>query len=271
LRFRQRSLLPWPGPPATLLRSDLVLVIALAAIMLATYAITWWLHTAVFRGTPQEAAVQALTVAFPNCAAVGLALLPAVYGPVAQSVAAIGVAVGAITISPLTIALLEREAVATHRFSRAFLHAFRRPVVFAPILGVLVAFSGIALHDVVSKSLLLLGQGAAGIALFLTGVIVSSQRFHFTRSIVSGVVLKNLIQPLVLFLVLTALRFPAALRAEATLLAAVPAGFFGTVFGDRFGVRSFDASATLLASTVLSVVTLGVTIFLLQGASHLAF
>ena len=253
--------------PIAMLRSDFVLVVAFAAIMLATYAITWWLHVAVFKGTRHEAAVQALTVAFPNCAAVGLSLLPAVYGPLAQSVAAIGIAVGAVTISPLTIALLEREAVrsgATHRFSHAFLNAFRRPVVFAPILGVLVAFTGIALHDVVSKSLLLLGQGAAGIALFLTGLILASQRFRFTASMGSGIALKNFVQPVVFYLLLTALRMPLLLKAEATLLAAVPAGFFGTVFGARFGVRSTDASATLLASTILSAVTLGITIFLLR-------
>jgi len=253
--------------PVAMLRSDSVLVIALAGIMLATYAVTFWVHTAVFRGNRPEAAIQALTVAFPNCAAVGLSLLPAVYGAASQSVAAIGIAVGATTISPLTIALLEREAAhagSGHRFSRAFLNAFRRPVVFAPILGVLVALSGIALHDVVSKSLLLLGQGAAGIALFLTGLILSSQRFHLTPGMGAGVILKNFLQPLAFFLLLRALRLPTLLTAEATLLTAVPAGFFGSVFGARFGIRSTDASATLLVSTVLGSLTLALAILLLR-------
>jgi malonate transporter len=49
------------------------------------------------------------------------------------------------------------------------------------------------------------------------------------------------------------------------LLAAVPAGFFGTVFGARFGVASIEASSTLIASTLFSIVTLSLVIYLTAG------
>lgn len=64
--------------PTAVLRADSLLAVCLACVMLALYAVTWALQRLVFHRLPQEAAVQALTVAFPNCAAVGLSLLPAV-------------------------------------------------------------------------------------------------------------------------------------------------------------------------------------------------
>jgi malonate transporter len=45
--------------------------------------------------------------------------------------------------------------------------------------------------------------------------------------------------------------------ARATiLLAAVPSGFFGVLFGLRYGVESHEAGSTLIASSVLSAATL---------------
>ena len=56
-----------------------------------------------------DASVLALTVGFPNSAAVALPLLTAAYGPGSRVTAALSIAVGAITISPLTVALLESD------------------------------------------------------------------------------------------------------------------------------------------------------------------
>jgi malonate transporter len=256
--------------PVAVLHADAWLALVFACVMLCVYGATWWFEIGYLKNTRQEAAVQSLTVAFPNCAAVGLSLLPTVYGAWAASVAAIGIAVGAVVISPLTIAILQREqdkeATGAHaQFVLSFLSAFRRPVVFAPVAGVLLSVSGVGLHDLAAKSLLLMGEGAAGIALFLTGIILSAQRFRFSASMGMGLLLKNLIQPILIFLILRAVHVPIEMIAAAVLLAAVPAGFFGAVFGARFNVSSPEASATLVASTLLSVLTLSATIVLLRA------
>jgi predicted permease len=56
-----------------------------------------------------DASVLALTVGFPNSAAVALPLLTTAYGPSSTVIAALSIAVGAITIFPLTVALLESD------------------------------------------------------------------------------------------------------------------------------------------------------------------
>lgn len=55
-------------------------------------------------------------------------------------------------------------------------------------------------------------------------------------------------------------------EAHATiLLAALPAGFFGVLFGLRYGVETHLAGSTLIASSLLSVVTLAISLALLGG------
>jgi malonate transporter len=52
---------------------------------------------------------------------------------------------------------------------------------------------------------------------------------------------------------------------EAIILCAVPSGFFGILFGLRYGVVSLDAGSTLIASTILSAVTIPIVILLTAG------
>jgi malonate transporter len=52
---------------------------------------------------------------------------------------------------------------------------------------------------------------------------------------------------------------------ETIILCAVPSAFFGILFGLRYGVLSQDAGSTLIASTILSAVTLPAVILLTAG------
>src|SRR4029077_5595774 len=52
---------------------------------------------------------------------------------------------------------------------------------------------------------------------------------------------------------------------EAIILCAVPSGFFGILFGLRYGVVSQDAGSSLIASTILSAATIPAAILLTAG------
>ena len=52
---------------------------------------------------------------------------------------------------------------------------------------------------------------------------------------------------------------------EAILLSAIPSGFFGVLFGLSYGVESQDADSTLTISSLASILTLAVAIFLTAG------
>jgi malonate transporter and related proteins len=52
---------------------------------------------------------------------------------------------------------------------------------------------------------------------------------------------------------------------EAIVLSALPVGFFGVLFGLRFGMASEVVGTTLIASTGLSAATLSAAIYVAAG------
>jgi hypothetical protein len=77
----------------------------------------------------------------------------------------------------------------------------------------------------------------------------SSQPFKLSRNVASGTLLKNVVYPLLATALEAALAVSPLVGREAITLSAVPAGFFGILFGLRYGVMSQDAGSTLIAST----------------------
>jgi malonate transporter len=250
-------------PPAVL-RAQSPLLAVLAIAMAVTYGVTFALERRVFRANASESAVQSLTVAFSNNVAIGLPLLSSLYGATGLLAVAAGIVTGALVISPVTLVILECNSSQTansgisfaSRLRVAALAALRRPVVLAPLAGVLFPIFGWKLPEAVVPSLDLIGKATIGLALFLTGLILSAQRVRLSAGVATGILLKNFAQPALIVALLLIFRLHGEVAAEALLLGAVPAGFFGTVFGTRYGVTSLEASSTLLISTALSAVTL---------------
>jgi len=93
-------------------------------------------------------------------------------------------AVGAITITPITLVILESGTVPVGHFLTrlASAHpcgsALKNPVFWAPVLGVVIAVVKFHMPVYVVKSMAILGAATEGTALFVTGLIVSAQRFH---------------------------------------------------------------------------------------------
>ena len=213
--------------------------------------------------SPAGGAVMALTLSFPNVAAVGFPLLQVMHGPASSVAAVAGVTVGSITISPMTLAVLEystgnpgsqapRKAVA-----RAIVKALKKPVVWAPILGIVFGFFSIHLAKYVELSLTTMGTATTGCALFLTGLVVSAQPFRLNRAVIFSVVSKNILQPAFCLLLAAAIGMESHQRDYVVLLSAIPCGFFGVVFGKSFpNAVPKVANASLIGSYIVGPFTL---------------
>ncbi|MEV5177331.1 AEC family transporter, partial [Streptomyces flaveolus] len=123
-----------------------VLLIALCAV----YAAVLLLEVKVFKHDKGTAGVQALTVAFPNFASIGLPLSAAVIGKQGAIAVAIGLALGAVTVSPVTLALLEdwrlgpdAPGSTLSRFGSALGKSVRRPIFWAPMLAFVLVLADV--------------------------------------------------------------------------------------------------------------------------------
>jgi malonate transporter len=259
--------------PRALIVENGMLALVLALSLLIVYVVVYRIHRRVYKQPIGDSAVTTLTTAFPNFASIGLPLLLPVFGAQAALPVAIAIAVGSVTISPVTLALLElhkvreRGSAAEALAARAFLVALRRavskPIFIGPMLGLAVALSGLQLPAIVGVALGPLISATAGIGLFLTGLMVSAQTIRVETTVTLGAVTKNLLQPLLVYGLVRLFSISPTVGAQAVLLSAIPCGFFGLVFGASSGVRPTVAGSTLVISSVTSIVTLSIAIVLL--------
>jgi len=230
-------------------------------VMALVYTLTYVVQRRVHGMTPSEAALQALTVAFPNIAAVGLPLVGAVLGPDAMLSVAAALGIGAITLTPLTIVILERGRGGA--VGPAIGKSLLKPVVLGPVLGLAWSLIGIPLPDLLRTTLSAIGSVTGGVALFLTGLVLSAQAIEFSRNAFVSTFVASVVRPALAYPFVLLFGLSGTLAQETVLLLAVPPGFFGVLLGIGYHVRPAVVGSTLLFSTLASVVTLSVVIALL--------
>lgn len=246
----------------SVLQRELKTALAIALVFGVLYVGCYLWGRRQWNMTVSDSAVVALTIGFPNCAAVALSLLSDVFGSEAVVAAALSLAVGAITVSPITLALLQLSSrkdaskISAAALARGVVRSFRQPVVWSPMVAIAYVFLGFHLPSYATSTLQTLGSAADGSALLLTGVVISAQPFRITGPVVWTTLAKLLAQPLLAIGLALLLRLNHEQMCEIALISAIPGGFFGLVFGKSFHSTPEAASSGLIASYVLSLITL---------------
>jgi malonate transporter and related proteins len=252
------------GTPRAALRDQAAPALVLAAVYFILYALSFLWTRSKEHLNNSDSSVVALTLGFPNSAAVGLPLLVSVFGPKSTVIVATSIAVGSITVSPITLALLESNGSGSARgselktFVSAVARSFKKPIVWAPLLGLACSLAGAQFPSFVHRSLTLMGSASGGSALVLTGLVVSAQRFEIAWGTLVAVFLKNALQPAIALGVCLLFHLPAEQTRYIVLISAIPCGFFGPVFGKSFGSSPKLASSGLMASYLIGIGTLAV-------------
>jgi predicted permease len=209
-----------------------------------------------------DTSVLALTIGFPNSAAIALPLFKGAYGPESTITAALSIVIGAITISPLTLAFLEADKhsggndISTTQILRSFPRALLRPVVWAPLLALFGAFFHLHLPSFVVGTLTTMGSTATGSALVLSGLVVSAQSFRFTGGVAITTLLKLVGQPLFALFMMLLFRMDHNDIRNITVISAIPGGFFGLIFGKGFDHTPEIASSGLIGTYLAGWATL---------------
>jgi malonate transporter len=237
--------------------------------MLILYA-AWYAGVRASGVSRSDASLQALTIGFPNLAGVGLPIVASVLGPSGTVPVAVALAAGSILISPLTLIIVEMSASKAHggeisvrQILTAVRRALTKPIVMGPALGILLSLSGLKLGALADACLSLIGNAAAGVALFLTGLILSAQSFKLDWKVVAATAASDVIRPLLAVGVVYAFPISSEAAKTAILLAAVPSGFFGILFAVNYRLDYATAGSMVIASTAFSIVTMAIAIAVL--------
>lgn len=235
----------------------------LGGVMVLLWLISYAFRRAVTKASSADASLQALTIAYPNLAGVGLPIVAAVLGSAGAVPVAVALAAGSILVTPLALILIEVGNGKSGGAASAFRHALTRPVVLAPALGMLISLLDWNLGAVLAACFTLIGHAAAGVALFLTGLILSAQSFRLNRNVIIGTGMADVVRPLLTAALVFALPVAPETAKTAILLASVPSGFFGILFAVNYRLDSGTPGSMVLASTVFSIATMAISIAVL--------
>ena len=140
----------------------------------------------------------------------------------------------------------------------------KQPVVWAPILGLILMLLGVKLTSLAADSLKLIGGTTGGVALFTLGVLLSFLKIEVDFATVVVVFLKNLFMPALALGLSLLFHLSGPLAQGAIIAAACPAATLGAMFSAKFQVAQKTAPAEILASNVLGIGTMAFWIFVAE-------
>lgn len=231
------------------------------------------------QGFGRRAVVLALAGTYSNAVMIGTALVSLVFGPQGLVTLLTLISVHALVMLTLTTLVLEiavqrdqGTAQGSARWSglgltvgRAVKSTVLHPVPLPILLGLAFAQTGLALPEVIDKPLALLAQAFAPLALLLVGVTLAFTQVgsHWHGALVlTGV--KNLLHPLLVWLLCGLLGVQGLPATVMVLAAALPIGANVFLFAQRYGVAQDLVTASVAVSTASALFTLTAVLLLLS-------
>lgn len=132
------------------------------------------------------------------------------------------------------------------------------PMLQAIFVALIFNLSGFTVPAPVNTFVAFSGAGAAPVALFALGVVLSQTRFRPDRLVITFSLIKLLVFPLFLWLGLVLIVGPDNFSNQFMLAAAAPAGAMSFSLAMHYDARTDEIAQIIIITCVLSLVTLSV-------------
>lgn len=232
--------------------------------MAVVFVITLWLRLRK-KAHFIDATIDALGAAYPNSGFLGIPLCLLTFGESGIAPAIIGTLMTACLLFALAIVMIEMFRQSEKHLGRTLTKVgrslLRNPIMVAPVLGCLVAWTGIQLPTGVQQLFQFLGAAAGPCALVSIGLFLAATRSHQVdgRTLSMLVMMKLLVQPAVTgALVFWVFDVPPMWAWAALLLSALPVGNGPFMLAELFGREANTMSSTILISTLCSLLTVSI-------------
>lgn len=209
-----------------------------------------------------DASLDGLNAAYPNSGYMGFPLCLVALGPESLPLVTIGTILTVCVAFAQGIICIEIGLQEERRPGRLALKVCRalarNPLLVAPALGAAASGLGVGLPAPAETFLKLLGAAASPCALVALGVFLAQQGMVRGRDLNATLLLscgKLVAMPLLVWLLAVAMRLPATITHTAVLMAALPTGTGPFMLAEYYRREARVTSATILVTTVLSVLT----------------
>ncbi|WP_296945054.1 AEC family transporter [uncultured Massilia sp.] len=235
--------------------------LACAAIYALTVAVCRWRGSAL-----PDASLDGLNAGYANVGFIGFPLCLAAFGPQSMTPVTITAIITVCILFGIAVTVVElglNDGVAKDRIlAKVGLSLLKNPMLLAPVLGACYADLGPPLPAGVDRFLSLLAAAASPCALVSLGLFIADARARPRLPALSvQVTLKLVGQPLLTWLLAHwVFHLPPTQTAIAVVLAALPTGTGPFMLANMYGRDAGNIAGSILASTVLSILTISVLI-----------
>lgn len=284
-----------------MLFSDLTLTIVSLVVVIGMFMLSFFLCWKMFKHNIAEAGVCALIAGSPTIGFLGFAVLDPVFGTGTQTglvVAIVAIIVNAITI-PIGFYLVNKglneeaakgktklaatgAAAATGKNAPAapvkkahnsnldaVIKSLKQPVVWVPILAVVMVLVGIKFPSELAPCFSLIAKANSGLAVFAAGIALSTVKFSLGKETIWNVFYRNLLTPAVGLALGLVCGIHGVMLQMLVLAIALPPAFSGIIISSRYDIYVREGASTVAVSTLAFAATMPLWIVVTPMIEHL--
>ena len=142
------------------------------------------------------------------------------------------------------------------------------PNILAVLIGMVLFLANLHLPAVITDSVQFVGNATTPLSIICIGFMLSRADFKsiFKKwRLILTAIIQLILGPVVTYFLLTWLNFPIEVVSVCTLIQALPTATSLGLFATKYGGNNIESSELVTISTVLSVVTMPLMVFLLLG------
>ena len=215
-----------------------------------------------------EATILALASVASNAGFVALPILHAIFGHKAMLPTALAIIVVVILFIITMIILDNLKSNASNKnksLSTKILENLKNPIIFSTLIGMAFALSPIKIPNMVADYLNLLAAAMTPVALFAIGFMIRFSAFKDSGGvIIFASVVKLIAMPAIIFAASHLVGLDPLLTVAATISAAVPTAKNAYVIAGKYNQSADMVSSVITLTTLLSIGTLMVWLFILS-------
>jgi malonate transporter len=213
-----------------------------------------------------------LSAIYSNTGYMGIPLLLSAFGQAGAPPAIVASIINASIVLGIATVLIELDlghdsGKRPSQIARdVILATIKNPLVIAPLAGVAVSLLGLQMPKALDTFCTLIGASASPCALFAIGLFLVGKPIAGDLKEVGWLcVLKLVLQPLLTYwIAFKLLSMDPVWAKSAVIMAALPIGTTLSVLGQKYGIYVRRATAAVLISTVLSVLTVSALLVFLE-------
>lgn len=244
--------------------TDIRVLSAITLGLSIVYYASYFMFKLFFKADLKKLAIASITSSFPNSTFMGIPVLLKLYDQSALVMIILLTIAANILLVSFTVVIVETHRDKDVHPLRHILKILNTPMITAPVLGMALSYFNIDFPEIFHSAFSLIGNTAPAVALFVMGVSISSSKLTISKEAGLMIFMKNIASPLIFWVLLLFFGVKGETFKQLVLIAAIPTATISPMLASQYEAYEIESNSASIIGTILSIITLGTFIFLLN-------